>query len=533
MATQWLDGKVRVMRTDFHVYLPARLRSGGERVLLRARDLKKEEVRTFAVNLSGQTSIPDDPIFDGDPILFLQRHTGDGTLQDLTPRIRLSSLVILRTLDPNVLLQTFDAEDETHRKVANAFKIAQWINDERIRLWLDILSTKFLRLRLPNSGAPHNTLLSVLLREIDSGVDTDEVTDLLLYFETLLKMRRVLAADPSWRAVHPESSLKIVSGLDTVLTNVQNRQGLKLVQSLSVGMTDVVRGRDVAGKVADDIRRQLGTGKLGAESGVKTYGDVEGPLKPLRVRFTDLVGETVKNGRSELTVLYSGDPAFIRAYAARIFFFMTVFPEFHYHFALVGNETECEAFARELEELWKASAAIKRQTSVDRLSISFTPMPVGLPNPVSFLASARFYFVQQHLSQFRKGLWVQDVDLYPENDFRPVLNRIPSRTDIGVSLSNFLGGILPWKRVLAGNLIAYPTEKAKEFFNHAINYLDSWLVSDGSWMVDQNSLAYAVEQTDGLEISDFMSAGMPMRQSAMASLLETTVGIEQSIKGKK
>lgn len=515
------------MRSDFHVYLPARLSSGGERVLLRVRDLKGGEVRTFVVDPSGRTLIPEDRIFERDPILFLQRQTEDGALQDLTPRSRLSSVVILRTLDPKMLLQIYDADDERQRKVINAFKIAQWINDERIRLWLNIIATKFLRLRLPNSGMPQDALLSVLLREVDSGADTDEVTDLLLYLKTLLRARSVLVADPSWRAVRPESNLEIVSGLDSVLRNVQNRRALPLVQSLSVGMLDVVRGRSLASQVADEIREHLGDDELGAESGVKTYGDLKVSVDPLRVEFTDLLGETVERGRDELTVLYSGNPEFIRGYAARIFFFMTVFPEFHYHFALVGSETECDEFAQELRQLWQASADIKRQTSSDKLSISFTPMPAGLPHPVSFLASARFYFVKKYLSQFREGLWVQDVDLYPESDFRPVLNRIPAGTDIGVSLSNFLGGLLPWKRVLAGNLIAYPTPKTREFFDHAVNYLDHWLAADGSWMVDQNSLAFAVAQTDDLEIFDFMNAGMPMRQSAMASLLETTVGDKQ------
>lgn len=516
------------MRTDIRVYLPSRLCESDERVVLRVNDVKNREIRTFTINSNGCTSIPDEPVFAKDPIVFLQAHDKDGRIKDLTSRARLSSALVLRTLDPKVLLEQFDASSGLHRQILNAFQFAQWISDDRIRLWLRIISTKFLRLRLPNSGMSQSSVLSVILSEVDSGSDTDEVTDLLLYFKSILEIRKVLAEDPGWRAVAPEANPALIHGLKRVARQVEHRRGLMLVQSLAVGLMDVTTGRATAASLADDVRRRFAELENGAETGSRTYGTVGDLDQPLRVEFTDLVGETVKSGREELTILYSGNPDFIRAYAARIFFFMTVFPEYHYHFALVGEETECRDFAEELNSLWRSSAEMKRQGPDGKLSISFTTLPEDLPQPMSFLASARFYFVKKCLLKFPKGLWVHDVDLYPENDFRPSLKRIPRGTDIGVSVSNFLAGVVPWKRVLAGNLLAYPTIRAKEFFEHAVNYLDFWLTEDGSWMVDQNALAYALEQTQGLVVHDFMSNGMPLTQSAMASLLESTVNNEQN-----
>ena len=236
------------------------------------------------------------------------------------------------------------------------------------------------------------------------------------------------------------------------------------------------------------------------------------------------MGTTAAVGSKQTTILYSGNPEFYRAYLGRIFYFMTVFEEYHYHFSLLGPRKEANEFVDEMLQLWNAMASIKRQASRNRLSVSFAEVPENLPNRVSFLASARYLFAAQNIEKFPKGLWIHDIDLYPDGDFRPIIGRIPKTADIAISLSPFLGGILPWKRFLAGNVYLRSTPKTQRFLSCVQEYLDYWLQADGSWMIDQNALAHGAEKTVGLEYFDLLASHIPMRQSSMASLLEGTVG---------
>ncbi|WP_141746449.1 hypothetical protein [Corynebacterium sp. HMSC055A01] len=471
-------------------------------------------------------SLCDDPQFDfvdTKTIVYLQKISPDGTVSEISPRVRLGVLDGLRLFPVEKLYKSSAEGDAWKGQAKVVFQTAQWITTESARNRIQAMAAAFARLRVPQGARARGILLDEMLKLLNASRDDCALVDVLVYAKLLLDLKLSQHRVGSYR-VHGHLSQEYSAELERIRRVGMSFPFMPLTSSLCVGISDALGQRGEASAIANRVRARFDISQNSAETGVFTFGEIKNDFPSLGVQFYDLVGTTAAVGSKQTTILYSGNPEFYRAYLGRIFYFMTVFEEYHYHFSLLGPRKEANEFVDEMLQLWNAMASIKRQASRNRLSVSFAEVPENLPNRVSFLASARYLFAAQNIEKFPKGLWIHDIDLYPDGDFRPIIGRIPKTADIAISLSPFLGGILPWKRFLAGNVYLRSTPKTQRFLSCVQEYLDYWLQADGSWMIDQNALAYGAEKTVGLEYFDLLASHIPMRQSSMASLLEGTVG---------
>lgn len=470
-------------------------------------------------------SLNDDSQFDfvdAKTIVFLQKVGPDGTISEISPRVRLSILDDLRLFPVDKLYSPSVEGDAWNEQAKVVFQTAQWITTESARSRIQAMAAAFARLRVARGVKVRGILLEEMLQLLDATRDDCALVDVLVYAKLLLDLKLVQYRVGGYR-VNDQLPQEVSVELERIRRIGMSFPFMPLTSSLCIGIIDALGYRGEASAIANRVRSRFQISQNSAETGVFTFGEVKSSFPSLGVQFHDLVGETVASGSEQTTILYSGNPDFYRAYLGRIFYFMTVFEEYHYHFSLLGARKEASEFVDEMMQLWNAMASIKRQDSRNRLSVSFAEVPEHLPSRVSFLASARYLFAAQNIEKFPNGLWIHDIDLYPDGDFRPIIGRIPETADIAISLSPFLGGLLPWKRFLAGNVYLRSTPKARRFLTHVQEYLDYWLQADGSWMIDQNALAYGVEKTLGLKYYDLLANRIPLRQSSMAALLEGSV----------
>ncbi|WP_282826240.1 hypothetical protein [Gulosibacter sediminis] len=505
--------------------VPADRRDASARFFVRLFTGDRSKSATVKLNRHGETVIKlvgNLSFVTDDTILSLWSESDSGELGEVSARVRLSALLSLYDLTVDDLYRRYEPGNSVQQQVIAAFKLAQWVATVRLRSWLRVLSTKFQRYFIVPENQLRGSLLAEILHRLHADIADDRIVDVLLYGYCIAHIRTAVA-NAKWM-VSVAMAVELRSELSDILRRIVARRTMPYVQSLVVSLTDVLDGRNAATQMADLVRAAPDTVDIPAEMGCLTYGlaGENSPRAP--VEFVDIVGRFVANGTSIESILYSGNPEFIRAYAGRIMYFMTVFREYHFHFVLIADRDEALVFADQLMRLWRENASIKRISHSERMiSISYCDLPEDVREPVTFFASARYYFVAQQLRKCSAGLWVHDVDLYPESDFRPVIRRALKEADVALSISPLAGGLIPWKRYLAGDVFFRSTDQACRLAHSIAQYLDEWVAGERSWMVDQNAIAYAVEKNPGVKLFNLLAAGIPLRQSAMASLLESSV----------
>ncbi len=417
--------------------------------------------------------------------------------------------------------------DSTFAELVRSLDAARWIeledsNRRFVRLAFDLQSRVHAGIGVQQTVVER---LVVVLAEARSLDDGSVICNQLVYLATLVELARMVAGD-SFVPVAKMGTAAANARLQAPLRDMEQRLGayrrLDAVRVLRLCLVALLDGRHAAGALASD--EGLSTSALvqamGVDSGVATYGtsgDVPTPRDRIPLTWLRPPDEEPPDGRT--TVLYSADPVFIRKYAPRLLFYAGLFPEFRYHLHLVGDFDECLATAQLLDGLSDHISDVRGMSRPVRLGYSWSTVPEWIPNSVSYFASARFLIAKELLAHSQAPVWIQDVDLFPTADITRHQAAFDS-VDVAIVVSRFLGGLFPWKRYLAGNVHLRPTAATERFLGAVEDYLDAWLGSPQSWMVDQNALAYAAERVPEASMLDMGRAGVQMRQSFLPNRIE-------------
>lgn len=449
----------------------------------------------------------------------------DGNRREVCGRQRPDATrVVIRALGR--LLAPADTMDEDdYEELLKGARAARWLRarqtDRRIRrVALD---------QLPAVAAVQgpDTVLARLLEAFEQEATLDDgsvLTNQLVYLAALIEIGEILGT----RSVVPLTELgpgKVASDAAARLRALDERleayPSLDAVSVVRVGLAALLHGREFAARRSRTLRVASSdlVKNMRVDTGVMTYGTVPPDMERAVVPLEWLRPEQASLPPGTATVLYSANPAFIRKYAPRLLFYAGLFREYTYHLHLVAERDEAIETARMLDALAEQIAAVRDDEEPVRLRYSTSTVPDWVASPVAYYASARYFVARELLRHSGAPVWIQDVDLFPTGD---VSRHEPGLQDAEVSLvvNRLLGGFVPWRRYLAGNVRVRPGEGAERFLAAVEDYLTHWLREPTSWMVDQNALTYAAEQVPGVSMLELGRAKMPTTQSSFPQRIE-------------
>lgn len=503
----------------YAVHLPAEESVDGARYICRFRHAEEDLSGAIAYT-PGETYRSGGRLrwLDDRTVAWIEERGSDGGSRAVTPRgrIGLSGQAAKLTLDdlfaPVAAVQGLDPW-------LGRIDMARWIvspaTEERLASLVRHLSRRLPRHR-PSSGTLLEALVSVYRGRGPN--DGSRVLDVLFYLDSYNRLLGITAG-MAWDDLRHSPSDQVQDQLVSLSGELALLDRLPLCAALRVAIESVVHGRRAGSRVAASLRSLPGIEDvLVDEVGALSYGSVPDAVELPPPNFVGIDNYDFTPAQRP-TILYSGNPAFFRAYLTRLTSTIIIFPEFDFHVLLLGDEPECVDFAAAMRHYVEESATVRRQPLVSNLTMSWAKVPHQVTHAKSYFASARFIFAHEHLDAFPEGLWIHDVDLYPTADITPFLSDL-RRCDVGISVSRLQAGLLPWKRYLAGNVFLNDTPGTRAFLAETSRYLRHWLASTGTWMVDQNALSWAAERSPHLAIVDMLTARVPLVQSTLAGRIE-------------
>lgn len=457
--------------------------------------------------------------FVGRETIFFIRRSLDGSKSDVTSRVRLGQLDMLRRLDFEALVSV-PADEGAVTSLSSLVETARWIQISTIeRHFSGILGHVSRDLSKAHSDADQS-LVAHLLAKLDRRMGGHSaMVDVLNYVYILLRLKALSGAP------YPDSGELTGAARDLAMSVLEDSQGIEgcpLTNSLRVALFDAVGLRQEAVSASERIRDGFSSVDVGAESGVLSYGVPvhTSDLEPPSWEKVDVIGEL---NPAKTSIVIGADSRFWAAYGARSLFYAHAMPEFDFVFLVIDDEDVQPEVTRNIVEYWKALQKLRRSAG-PAISIVASAVPSWAVNRAAYFASARFFYVRDHLADHEQGLWTQDIDLYPTADYSRAL---PALKDCDVALvrSTFVGGVIPWKRYLAGNIHFNWTNAAVGFVDNLTSHLIYWLSVGGAWMADQTALSYAVSCSDVLRILDMRDLRVPLTQSVLNSKVERTANL--------
>lgn len=503
------------------IRFPAEAAHDGARYICRFKHV--EEPLTGSVSHTpGQTTQTDERLawVDGRTVAWMEEHrTGDGPPRIVTNRGRIA----LSTQVGALTLEELFGPEESGRGSdywQPRVEMARWIVSPETDSRLSSL-TRHLARRMPTPRPTAGTLLQSLTDHFKerSPNDGSRVLDALFYLHVYNRLLG-LTHGTSWDDWREGAPPELLHQLDQLAHDLDRLNRLPMCGALRVAVSSVLHGRSRGGENARRLGEMQGTREaLADEVGALSYGMPSADRALDEPCFLGISSFDFTPAHRPV-VMYSGDPAFLRAYLTRITSTILIFPEVDFHVLILGAEDECLEFGHILRRYVALSAEWRRQPLRSTLNMSWGPVPAEVSDPKAYFASARILFARAHLEAFPEGLWIHDADLYPTADIVPFIPKLRQH-DIGISLSKLQGGLLPWKRYLAGNLFLNATPATTRFLQDASFYLRSMLTAtNGTWMVDQNALSWAAEQSHKIDFFDMLAARVPLTQSTLAARIE-------------
>lgn len=219
-------------------------------------------------------------------------------------------------------------------------------------------------------------------------------------------------------------------------------------------------------------------------------------------------------------ILLSVDSNFLKIYGPNIVFYAGHFHSYHFHITLVVDRVNKE---KVLEKFYNFCASWESFVELDiknRISISVIETPTWVIEEKTFFACARFFSAINLIDHF-DDLYIIDADLSIDGEIEPYLKEL-KHFDFAVNYSRGLNAIPPWRRYTAGNV--YLRKKSIKNILEMCRYLAIGLKRSNSWMLDQNALAFAIEEVNSKNnIQDLGLFKRPFYQQEIRQLFERNV----------
>ncbi|MGP9726241.1 hypothetical protein [Glutamicibacter sp. AOP3-A1-12] len=449
----------------------------------------------------------------------------DGMNYPLTERVRVNSLHRIIDLIPYFSQSVEHADDDVEfNKLLNLVDAWRWITPENVNSRLAPLTTNILP-DIRSFKTDDKSFLSQIRSKLSSRHpinDGSTIMNSILYVYYISKIHESLSSNKIDLSVNSYPAKNDLLGLGLVLNEMLECDSFVAIRGLQEIAGHVIRNTRPANSTGTNFMAGVDDLPLIPEllRGIFTFGTPEdrniGNIDLKLITSHDILSKT-----DGPVVLYSADPKYLRAYLTRVLFYMTTLPELKYHFHVVADEFE----ARDISDL--ISKHLQEICSVRKIDynaiyfeVSYSSLPINVPEPKSYFASARYLVASKVMARHDTSVWIQDIDLYPTGDITKFIARLESN-DISLYKSRVLGGMLPWVRHLAGNVYVKNTPTGFKFLSFVEEYLQEFLIRENSWMIDQNSLSYGIEKI-GIEVGvgDTRTMRIPVQQSNLAARIE-------------
>lgn len=468
----------------------------------------------------------------GDVYVWISNAGGNG---NITERVNLASLKKIPKIKTLFFSSQITAEKAKEigslTKVANALRWIQPTNsDDTFRLSHRIIND-FNRI----TPAGHE-IIDKIFNELDAFQDINDGSEIANQITYIWAMQRIMHR--SAQVLNPSETFsatvsKAIGSKQGILARdlleeIRRFNTLPSVKAISSCLESLILDRRSATLSFAGLRKESATAqrikKTGALAGVSSFGDCDHrSAVPLPSIDYPGIGVDLKTRKDtgRVTVIYSANPSFLRAYLMRLVFYISLFPEYDYHFHLIAPPEESADLASLLLDTYITNQTIRKESvNVDHISFSFSEVPYGVSEAVSYYAAARFLVAYNVMRTTGAAIWIQDVDLFPTGDSSIHLPQL-EKADVSLYVSNFLRGVFPWTRYLAGNVYVSNTELGRKFLLSTSEYLSEWVAVPDSWTVDQNAMTYAIDSCGpNLKLGNMRTFKIPFHQSKLATRIE-------------
>lgn len=491
-------------------------RESAGRLILRLKnsDTNTSVSKSLRFGHRVRVSISELPEGDIDKTVFWVDLVDGNKATPLTSRVKFQTLRNIQKLPRAIYSKGSGkaATEPSHSMLIASINACRWASTKETRAQLPRISRGILN-RISEIDNSAHSPLSKIIREIseyDTANDGTDVLDQIFFVHYLSTLRgiRSRADNPETDGIIDEisrfdsfTSMNILSGLlKESFSNDKLRNGFRRSPNLE---------RIKSLEIKQDIL-----------SGLYTYGnpsEAKFDLPPFEI-IEELVG-TITNVP---TVIYSANPKYLMAYAPRLAFYMSVMTNMRYHLHIIGTREEASIAAREFLDFLQATFTMRSVDIRDiSIEVSWSNCPVEISQPVAYYASARYIIASEVMNRHNSSVWIQDVDLFPTGDIRKNIEQL-NKNDVTLFKSRFLEGLLPWVKHLAGCVYIRNNPNGKYFLSKTTEYLQSFLISEKNWMIDQNALSFAIEESDeSFSLGSMSALKVPVTQSKLAAIIET------------
>lgn len=268
------------------------------------------------------------------------------------------------------------------------------------------------------------------------------------------------------------------------------------VQTLALrGQVESLWSRDVAGQTFEEVRGHPKNASLAKswDQGALSYFNSNQVFERSR-SAENIVGTVPEVATSKSAFVISVDPVFFRIYAPMFLFNAQQIPEVDLVLLVCAGADEAGELIEESRQYLEALSRMNKQNVPRNVHFHAFPVPDWVGDRTTFYACARFLALPQILEQY-EYVYSIDADLIMRYDptafFRKTAKVVLSFPHIAGSL-----GMVPWRRYMAGNLVATQKLLGASFIGDLESYITAGLDQPRAWTLDQNALAYAVERGD-------------------------------------
>lgn len=229
--------------------------------------------------------------------------------------------------------------------------------------------------------------------------------------------------------------------------------------------------------------------------------------------------------QSKLTMVVSMDEQFLRNYGPHLLLNIIALKKYHLHIHLVSRDinTAVKTIV-ETQNLFESIVKYSNKNSeIIYPSFTYELVAEEVDNIKTYSACSRFIHANYFMNKFENDILILDADMFLTDDLKSYISFI-SQYDIGIAFSKGVTSIVPWRRVMAGNIYVKNNEKNMSFLLNTRNYILANISNSKTWTLDQNALTFAYEQSlksqDGINFYNIYKVKKPFSHPAIRKYIE-------------
>lgn len=187
----------------------------------------------------------------------------------------------------------------------------------------------------------------------------------------------------------------------------------------------------------------------------------------------------------------SVDPVFFRIYAPMILFNAQQIPETDLVLLLCTDEDTARDLTRLAEKYLEVLSTFNNQPPPSTVSYYAVDTPAWVTEMHTYYACARFLALPDLLEHY-ESVYCIDADLLMRHDPAAFMKKT-SQLKLSVPRNEGTIGIVPWRRYMAGNLVANKSVLETDMVDKLNRYISVGLKTPFAWTLDQNALSYIAE----------------------------------------